>query len=77
MIANIPTIKEDGVLVRRVDEPANFYALHREGLREHPQAPREQPSPQRASQKKAPEKKDQWQDTAMTLKSEEMVLAEA
>jgi len=76
MIANIPTIKEDGVLIRRVDEPVNFYALHREGLREHPQPPREQPSPQRASQK-ASEEQNQWQDIAMTLKSEEMELAEA
>ena len=76
MIANIRTIKEDGVLVRRLDEPVNFYAPYRNGLREHPQAPREQPSPQRASQK-ASEEKNQWQDTTMTLKSEEIVLAEA
>lgn len=76
MIANIPTIKEDGVLIRRVDEPVHFYASHIKGLREHPQPPREQPFPQRASQK-APEEQNQWQDIAMTLKSEEMVLAEA
>ena len=67
MLAHIPTIKEDGFLVRRANELMSFFTPNRDGLREYPAPPREQPSPQRPSREGT--EKNKWQGTSMTLNS--------